>query len=155
MYLFFILLTGCKYCDRKFSDFGSRIKHERVHTGERPYSCETCGKSFAYSHVLSSHLLTHTGEKKFGCEQCGKRFTKSHHLKAHLNTHRKVMGKTFSKTVEPLSRPLSYAIDTSNMGNRLLILMNDDKITKIEPASEEDELELGEQIIEELQIEQD
>lgn len=60
------------------------------------------------------------------------------------------MGKTFTKSVEPLS----YAIDSTNMGNRLVILVNDDKITKIEPASE-DELELGEQIIEELQIEQD
>lgn len=147
----FFFSLGCKYCERKFSDFGSRIKHERVHTGERPYSCETCGKSFAYSHVLSSHLLTHTGEKKFGCEQCGKRFTKSHHLKAHLNTHRKVLGKSFSKTVESLS----YSIDSPNMQNRLVIIMNDEKITKIEPASE-DEIELGdEQIIEELQIDQD
>lgn len=25
---------GCRYCERKFSDFGSRIKHERSHTGE-------------------------------------------------------------------------------------------------------------------------
>lgn len=24
----------CQYCDRRFSDFGSRIKHERTHTGE-------------------------------------------------------------------------------------------------------------------------
>lgn len=61
------------------------------------------------------------------------------------------MGKTFTKSVEPLS----YAIDSSNMGSRLVILVNEDKITKIEPASEDDELELGDQTIEELQIEQD
>lgn len=60
------------------------------------------------------------------------------------------MGKTFTKSAEPLS----YAIDSSNIGSRLVILVNDDKITKIEPASE-DEIDLEEQIIEELQIEQD
>lgn len=81
---------GCKYCERKFSDFGSRIKHERCHTGERPYVCTQCNKSFAYSHVLTSHMLTHTGERRFSCDECGKRFTKSHHLKAHKNTHSRI-----------------------------------------------------------------
>lgn len=56
---------ACNYCDRRFSDFGSRVKHQRTHTGERPYACQECGKTFTYSHVLSSHMLIHTGEKKY------------------------------------------------------------------------------------------
>lgn len=61
---------ACQYCDRRFSDFGSRVKHERTHTGERPYSCDVCNKTFTYSHVLSSHMLTHTGEKRFEYVLC-------------------------------------------------------------------------------------
>lgn len=42
-------------------------QHQRVHTGERPYSCPECGKSFADRSNMSLHARLHTGKHSFIC----------------------------------------------------------------------------------------
>ncbi|RKF64835.1 putative c2h2 type zinc finger domain containing protein [Erysiphe neolycopersici] len=49
----------CSYCDRKFSKVEHLKRHERSHTGERPYTCPKCQKSFSRSDVLIRHLKNH------------------------------------------------------------------------------------------------
>ena len=36
----------CKFCSKKFSKPSQLVRHERIHTGVRPYKCGECGKAF-------------------------------------------------------------------------------------------------------------
>ncbi|XP_039756421.1 zinc finger protein 2 homolog isoform X1 [Pararge aegeria] len=82
-----LLPYDCLYCARKFARPHEKVKHERIHTGEKPHSCEICGKSFRVSYCLTLHMRTHTGARPYACPHCNKRFKAHSVYNHHLLTH--------------------------------------------------------------------
>lgn len=65
-------LHECELCGGGFSRKWYLARHQRVHTGVKPYACNTCGKSFSQSSTLTRHGLTHTGERPHACPSAGR-----------------------------------------------------------------------------------
>jgi KRAB domain-containing zinc finger protein len=81
---------ACQYCDKVFKRPIEKVKHERVHSGEKPYSCDICGKAFRVSYCLTLHKRSvHSDERPFVCsfKDCNRRFKSqsvyNHHLASH------------------------------------------------------------------------
>jgi KRAB domain-containing zinc finger protein len=78
---------SCELCKKKFIQSLSLKCHMRVHSDVRHFSCEECKKLFSQRSNLNRHLGMHTGELPFSCELCEKRFTQPYSLKIHLRAH--------------------------------------------------------------------
>eukprot|EP00088_Acartia_fossae_P037596 TRINITY_DN387_c0_g1_i15.p1 TRINITY_DN387_c0_g1~~TRINITY_DN387_c0_g1_i15.p1 ORF type:complete len:218 (-),score=44.83 TRINITY_DN387_c0_g1_i15:139-792(-) len=61
----------------------------KVHTGEKPFSCNICNHRFSDSGNMKRHMVVHTGEKPFSCKICNKQYKTSGSLKRHLRINHK------------------------------------------------------------------
>ncbi|KAL8176517.1 UNVERIFIED_CONTAM: hypothetical protein K2H54_035915 [Gekko kuhli] len=78
---------GCRSCTKSFSQRSDLVRHERTHTGVKLYRCTQCDKSFSESSHLIRHQIIHSGEKPFKCNVCGKRYGDSSYLTVHQRAH--------------------------------------------------------------------
>ncbi|KAJ2922097.1 hypothetical protein H1R20_g15008, partial [Candolleomyces eurysporus] len=76
-------------CKRRFGSESDRQRHERIHTGVKPFVCEVCNKGFPQYTGLKTHRNIHTGAKPHECSFCCQAFadpsSKARHEK---ETHR-------------------------------------------------------------------
>ncbi|XP_075703727.1 uncharacterized protein LOC142694540 [Rhinoderma darwinii] len=78
---------SCSECGKCFTDKSHVVRHERSHTGEKPYSCSECGKCFTQKSYLNIHERSHAGEKPYSCSECGKCFSQKSSLVTHERIH--------------------------------------------------------------------
>ncbi|RMJ09215.1 hypothetical protein CDV36_011153 [Fusarium kuroshium] len=55
-------MKRCSYCHRTFIKTEHLLRHERSHTGEKPYQCRKCNRRYARSDVLLRHVKYFHGQ---------------------------------------------------------------------------------------------
>lgn len=80
---------GCDQCQARFTLKENLLKHKRIHSNDKKYSCPYCQEQFLHWASRRYHIDSrHTGEKRFTCEYCGAKFRNSSHYSVHLRRHK-------------------------------------------------------------------
>ena len=76
----------CQYCEKEFVSLSSHRTHLYLHglKENRDHECLKCGKRFGTPKDLIKHQRIHSGEKPFCCEKCDYRTAQKSNLTQHL-----------------------------------------------------------------------
>ena len=62
-FFFQMVYHKCTFCYKRFLRPSVRDRHERTHTGEKPFLCQECGKRFSRRFSFKRHGQTHARSK--------------------------------------------------------------------------------------------
>lgn len=71
-------------CNKVFNRFYNLRSHYRIHSGEKPFTCNYCEASFARNHDLKRHERIHLKTKPYACPICTKAFSRNDAMNRHV-----------------------------------------------------------------------
>ncbi|XP_078661591.1 uncharacterized protein LOC144905719 isoform X2 [Branchiostoma floridae x Branchiostoma belcheri] len=76
----------CNLCGKKFDRPSGALRHTRVHTGEKPFTCRICGMPFQDKSGLKAHTLRKHPEVVFNTAPGSELSPENYKTLSHINT---------------------------------------------------------------------
>ncbi|XP_017285158.2 uncharacterized protein LOC108243916 isoform X2 [Kryptolebias marmoratus] len=80
-------IHSCTQCGKTFNRKIDLFRHNRIHTGDKPFNCSVCGQGFGQKSNVTRHMTRHTRGKSFSCCICKATFKWKDSLVRHRRTH--------------------------------------------------------------------
>ena len=121
----------CKHCG-KFVTSNRRVKHWRMHTGDKPFQCQDCGQKFSTKSIMQTHqAYKHSDERHFTCEFCTKKMVVQADYRLHL---KKAHGKNLlfqCSVCLALGRPNELRHHVKKCNSQLLKVLTDNESSDV------------------------